>query len=262
MKALEKDRTRRYETANGFAADILRHLTNEPVVAAPPSRAYRMRKFVRKNRGRVIAASLVLAALIAGIVGTTLGLFQARRQERIAQTLATKEAAARGRAEDLATKEAKARGEAVERAEQLAREDYVNRINRAYREVEDDNVALAEDLLYGCPLERRGWEWHYVKRLCSLERLDIDVGGSVNAVAFGTDGVGIVSGSGAATFGTAPTKTDESLVTLCIPAGLDTELYVDVPLERTYRAAWEMCPPDFRDLVEHRVLPYEYVRSG
>ena len=97
MKALEKDRTRRYETANGFAADVLRHLANEPVVAAPPSRAYRMRKFVRKNRGRVIAASLVLAALVVGIVGTTLGLFQARRQEQIAQTLATKEATARGR---------------------------------------------------------------------------------------------------------------------------------------------------------------------
>ncbi len=50
MRALEKDRSRRYETANGFAADVLRHLANEPVVAAPPSRAYRLRKFVRKNR--------------------------------------------------------------------------------------------------------------------------------------------------------------------------------------------------------------------
>ena len=212
MKALEKDRTRRYETANGFAADVLRHLTNEPVVAAPPSRAYRMRKFVRKNRGQVIAASLVLTALVVGIVGTTLGLFQARRQEKIAQTLATKEAKARGEAVDLATKEAKARGEADERAEQLAREDYVNRVNRAYREVEDDNVALAEDLLHGCPPERRGWEWNYVKRLCNLERLDLDVGGSVNAVAFSADGGGIVSGSGAPIFDAAP--ADESLVNL------------------------------------------------
>ena len=81
MKALEKDRTRRYETANGFAADILRHLANEPVLAAPPSRAYRLRKFVRKNRGGVIAASLVLLALVGGMAGTTLGLFEARRQE-------------------------------------------------------------------------------------------------------------------------------------------------------------------------------------
>jgi hypothetical protein len=57
MKALEKDRTRRYETANGFAADILRHLAHEPVAAAPPSRAYRVRKFVRNHRGAVISAA-------------------------------------------------------------------------------------------------------------------------------------------------------------------------------------------------------------
>ena len=79
MKALEKDRTRRYETANGLGADILRHLASEPVLAAPPSRSYRLRKFARKHRAGVIAASLVLLALVAGVAGTTWGLFQARR---------------------------------------------------------------------------------------------------------------------------------------------------------------------------------------
>ena len=77
MKALEKDRGRRYETANGFAADVLRHLAYEPVLAAPPSRAYRLRKFVRKHRGAVIAASLVVLALLGGIAGTTWGLIRA-----------------------------------------------------------------------------------------------------------------------------------------------------------------------------------------
>ena len=79
MKALEKDRTRRYETASGFAADVMRHLASEPVVAAPPSRVYRLRKFVRKHRGAVIAASLVVLALLAGVVGTTWGLIQAAK---------------------------------------------------------------------------------------------------------------------------------------------------------------------------------------
>ena len=60
MKALEKDRTRRYETANGFAADIQRYLAGEPVHAHPPSAAYRLKKFLRKNKGPVIAASLVV----------------------------------------------------------------------------------------------------------------------------------------------------------------------------------------------------------
>jgi serine/threonine protein kinase/Flp pilus assembly protein TadD len=71
MKALEKDRNRRYETANGFAIDVQRYLADEPVQASPPSQRYRLRKFVRRNRGPVLAVSLVLLALVAGVVGTT-----------------------------------------------------------------------------------------------------------------------------------------------------------------------------------------------
>src|SRR5207244_3843067 len=85
MKALEKDRTRRYETANGFAADVLRYLSGEAVQAHPPSTAYRLKKFVRRNRGQVVAAGLVLAALVAGIAGTTLGLIEARKQAGLAR---------------------------------------------------------------------------------------------------------------------------------------------------------------------------------
>ena len=83
MKALDKDRARRYATANGFAADVLRHLANEPVLAAPPSRVYRLRKFMRKHRGAMIAASLVVTALLCGIAGTTWGMIraEARRVE-------------------------------------------------------------------------------------------------------------------------------------------------------------------------------------
>ena len=86
MKAIEKDRGRRYETANGFAADILRHLANEPVLAAPPSTVYRLRKLVRKHRGAVTAACLIVVALLAGIVGTTLGLIEANTRRREAET--------------------------------------------------------------------------------------------------------------------------------------------------------------------------------
>jgi tetratricopeptide (TPR) repeat protein len=85
MKALEKDRARRYETANALAADVSRHLADEPVLAAPPGRAYRIRKFVRKNRAAVGAAGLILLALVAGVVGTSFGLIEARRQQRVAE---------------------------------------------------------------------------------------------------------------------------------------------------------------------------------
>jgi eukaryotic-like serine/threonine-protein kinase len=66
MKALEKDRARRYETATGLAADVQRHLTGEPVVAHPPSTSYQLRKFLRKHRGPVLAAALVALALGPG----------------------------------------------------------------------------------------------------------------------------------------------------------------------------------------------------
>jgi serine/threonine protein kinase len=84
MKALEKDRNRRYETANGFAADVLRYLAGERVSAVPPSAGYRMRKFLRKNRRLVTAVLLVFLALVAGMIGTTTGLLEARRQRNAA----------------------------------------------------------------------------------------------------------------------------------------------------------------------------------
>src|SRR5262249_51576850 len=68
MKALEKDRTRRYETANAFAMDVQRYLADEPVLAGPPSTGYRLKKFVRRHKGQVIAANLVLLTLVAGVV--------------------------------------------------------------------------------------------------------------------------------------------------------------------------------------------------
>jgi serine/threonine protein kinase len=81
LKALERDRERRYGTADALAADVLRHLADEPVLARPPSAAYRLRKFVRKNRGPVAAAALTFAALAAGVAGTTAGMVRARAAE-------------------------------------------------------------------------------------------------------------------------------------------------------------------------------------
>lgn len=78
MKALEKERGRRYETASGLATDLRKYLAGEPVSAAPPSVGYQVRKFVRRNRAGVVAASLVLAALVLGIVGTSIGLVKSR----------------------------------------------------------------------------------------------------------------------------------------------------------------------------------------
>ncbi len=104
MKALEKDRTRRYETANGLAADVKRYLDDDPVQACPPSATYRMRKFVRRNKAPALAALLIVGALVGGIIATT---WQARR------ALGAEKAA-------LADRDAKGR---ALRAEQQARRD-------------------------------------------------------------------------------------------------------------------------------------------
>src|SRR5262249_46608766 len=77
MKALAKERDRRYESATAFAQDIERFLNHEPVSAEPPTVGYKLRKFVKRNKVQVVAGSLVLAALVLGITGTSIGLWRA-----------------------------------------------------------------------------------------------------------------------------------------------------------------------------------------
>jgi hypothetical protein len=86
MKALEKDRTRRYETANAFAADVLRYLNDEPVEASPPSAGYRLRKFVRKHRvGLATVAAFVVLMIASAAISAALAI-KARRAEAEAES--------------------------------------------------------------------------------------------------------------------------------------------------------------------------------
>jgi hypothetical protein len=81
MKALEKDRSRRYQTANALALDVQRYLDHEPIVARPPSRLYRFQKLVRRNRAVFVSAAAISLALIAGF-GTSTWLFFKEREAR------------------------------------------------------------------------------------------------------------------------------------------------------------------------------------
>jgi serine/threonine protein kinase len=80
MKCLDKDRTRRYATANALARDLERYLNEEPIEARPPSAGYRLSKFLKRHKGMVLAVTSVMLALVAGIIGTTLGLLRAVRE--------------------------------------------------------------------------------------------------------------------------------------------------------------------------------------
>jgi tetratricopeptide (TPR) repeat protein len=113
MKCLEKQRERRYETASGLARDVQRYLADEVVEARPPSAGYRLKKFVRRHKGQVIAASLVLVALLAGIAGTTWGLIEAKKQEQFARAETAAKERARAAEAEKAEGERSARLKAV-----------------------------------------------------------------------------------------------------------------------------------------------------
>ncbi|HEX4592125.1 MAG TPA: serine/threonine-protein kinase [Gemmataceae bacterium] len=100
MKALEKDRARRYETANGLALDVQRYLTDEPVLAGPPSAGYRLRKFVRRHKAPVLAAAAVAAALLTGTAVVTWQAIRASRAEAEARREEANAVAERARADE------------------------------------------------------------------------------------------------------------------------------------------------------------------
>jgi WD40 repeat protein/serine/threonine protein kinase len=249
MMALEKDRSRRYESANGFAADILRHLAHEPVVAAPPSRAYRLRKFVRKHRGAVTAASLVLFALLAGMAGTTWGLFEAKRQEAAANHYAdkakaqarvasdnAKRADAEARSARKAEQEAKDRAAAEAAAKALAQQEteradaekrrtqeqltraewllYAGKLMMAQNNFESGDGALALRYLDECQWNLRGWEHRYLWSRISARQTLVGHGYLVWSAAFSADGKRILTGSWDKTAKVWDAATGQEILTL------------------------------------------------
>ena len=151
MKALEKNRTRRYETANGLAMDIRRYLDGEAVVAAPPSASYRLRKFVQRNRGRVLAAGIVVATLVLGVIGTTIGMLRAGEAATKAFLAAESEVTAKIEAQETEQKAVVAarRAEAAKDEETKARtraETISDFVTTALRASDPVNTGGAQDM--------------------------------------------------------------------------------------------------------------------
>jgi WD40 repeat protein len=139
LKCLEKDRSRRYESASALAADLERHLKDEPILAGAPGNLYRLRKFARRNRVVFTAAIVVAVALVAGTTVAIAGLLEARQQ----------------------------RDAAVLRA-------YVVDMNAAQRVWEDGSLQQAQMILrkyfpHPGGKDLRGFEWHYLWNLCQDE---------------------------------------------------------------------------------------------
>ena len=167
MKALEKDRNRRYATASGFMDDVQRYLRDEPVLACPPSAAYRLQKFARRNKALLAAAAVVAGVLVASVAVSAVTAVRAIRAERLAQQQLASEIAARAEAErsheaeatqrqnaererdraNAARQQATAELEHAREAERLAQANF----DQARATVDDYLTTVSEDQLMTIP---------------------------------------------------------------------------------------------------------------
>ena len=220
MKTLEKDRNRRYETANGFAADVQRYLNDETVQACPPSTGYRFRKFARRNKAALATASLLSATLVATVMILAVSNVIVTRERNAkdsalsekVQALGEKEAALGAR--EVALKEAKGNYAEAKRQEILAKAQeqmatdqallakrrlYASQMNLAMQAWHSGEVPRVLELLEGQRPridegDLRGFEWFYLWRLCNGGRLHLH--GHTDAVlslAFSPDGETLAS---------------------------------------------------------------------
>ena len=160
MRAMEKDKTRRYASASEFASDVNRHLRDEPVNAGPPSTVYVLLKLLRKHRGAALASSVILLCLALGLVVSTV-LYR--------------------RAED-------ARTMAVQREQDALYQSYVANIGAADLALSVEEVAQAKERLSACELRFRAWEWGYLQFLCDSSSYVLEGHtGPVHFVTFSAD---------------------------------------------------------------------------
>ena len=224
MKCLEKDRTRRYETASGLARDVERYLADEPVEACPPSAGYRLRKFARKHKKALATAAAFAVLLVAGVVVSTLLAVWATSAETRGRPAATI-------ASDEAKQEAvEAKAEADRQRDEARLTAYASGMGLAQRAWEENNVVRARELLEEVPREAagrnlRGFEWYYLSRLCHPEELTLEGhAGSVSSVAFSPDGQRLASGSADQTVKIWDSATGKELFALKGHAGRVTSV--------------------------------------
>jgi WD40 repeat protein/serine/threonine protein kinase len=160
MKCLEKDRSRRYESASALAADVQRHLADEPVQACPPSTGYRFRKLARRHRRALIPVTAVALAALVGVTALAVSTALVWRANR-----------------DL-----------KESLDREWREASNHHVTLAHRELSRDNLGRAREHLEQCPRELRQWEWHYLARLCRFEPPVLRHKAEVNSLAFSPGG--------------------------------------------------------------------------
>jgi WD40 repeat protein/tetratricopeptide (TPR) repeat protein/tRNA A-37 threonylcarbamoyl transferase component Bud32 len=181
LKAMRKDRCRRYRSASEMADDVRNYLDGLPLIAGPETAVYRVRKFVYKHAGSVATVALVAVAILLGLVVSTAMYFRAEDARK-------NEAVARGKAEqaEQATKQ---------KAEELRRTLYVNSIQLADAKYREGNIRRVRELLESCPNDLRGWEWNRLNYISDQSLMTLrGHKGWVDCAAISPDGKRIASG--------------------------------------------------------------------
>jgi WD40 repeat protein/serine/threonine protein kinase len=173
LKAMRKDRCRRYKSVSDMADDIRNYLNGNPLIAGPETATYRVQKFVHKHAGSVATAALVSAAIVTGLIVSTVMYFRAEKAHQ-------KEVVARAEAEDARGKEATARvraeqaeEEAKEKAESYRRLSYNYGIALADAKYREADIEGVRRLLKDAPEDLRGWEWQRLNSILDQSLMTI-----------------------------------------------------------------------------------------
>jgi len=203
LKAMRKERVRRYRSVSELSDDIQNYLDGAPLIAGPETAIYRVKKFVHKHAGSVATAAIIALAIILGLVISTVMYFKAEKariraekaEETTQQTL-QRESVARTRAEEAEKVAKEQRKLSEERAEAYRRAMYVNNLAMAKEAIDKNNFGRAQKVLKACEPDLRGWEWQHLNYMSAdpcIKTLGGDAG-DIQGIALSPDGRFIVSG--------------------------------------------------------------------
>src|SRR4051794_8217130 len=208
MKSLEKDRSRRYESASAFATDIQRYLDDEPVLAGPPTTMYKFHKFARKHRAALATAVAIAASLILGTTASAWQAVRATTAEAQANANERKAVVNAATAQEKEREAVKQRDEVKALAEELAAREqqlqrtlYAAHMNLAQHAWEAGGTDRVQELLEQhrpkpSETDHRGFEWYYLFRLCHAELLTLKGHtDGVHGIAYSPDGNRLASAS-------------------------------------------------------------------